>query len=316
VAAPKPFLSISDQIERVKSRGMHIEDDAEAAQWLGAIGYYRLSGYWYPFRSAGPGHSRMDDFVPGCSFREVIRLYEFDRHLKSLIHSGIERIEVAMRSRIGHTLGRHNLLAHQDPTLFRANFAHSNWIGTAQLRVDRSRGRDQFVDHHDVKYGGQLPIWVLTDVLDFADISKLFDGMQTLDQRAVADWFSIAPRPGASKNQKKKWSRHHPLANWLIHLTIVRNICAHHARLWNRQLTPVSTQAVAHLSGFEGLPPAEHVYVTICIIAHLLRSTSPGNTWASKVAKLVEDSFVNFHHRTPAEMGFPADWLRLPLWAA
>lgn len=137
---------------------MHIEDDAEAAQWLGAIGYYRLSGGWYPFRRSGPGHSRMDDFVSGCSFPRSIRLYEFDRHLKSLIHSGIERVEVAMRSLIGHTLGRHDPLAHQDPMQFRPNFAHANWMATPHLRVGRSRGRDQFVDHHDLKYGGQLPI--------------------------------------------------------------------------------------------------------------------------------------------------------------
>lgn len=157
---------------------------------------------------------------------------------------------------------------------------------------------------------------MLPDVLDFADISKLFDGMQSPDQRTVADWFSITPHPGASKNQKKKWSRHHPLANWLIHLTIVRNICAHHARLWNRQLTPVSTPAVAHLPGFERLPhdQSEDVYATICILAHLLRSTSPGNTWTSRIAKLVHDSFVNFHHRTTAEMGFPDNWVELPLW--
>ncbi|MFD7012409.1 Abi family protein [Rhodococcus jostii] len=315
----KPFLSIADQIARIKSRGMQIDDEAKAARWLEAVGYYRLSGYWYPFRLRDPSdpERRSDMFAAGSTFREVTQLYEFDRHLKSLIHSGLERVEVAMRSQIGYTLGQHDPLAYKDSQLFRSTFAHNAWNATAGNRIARGRGRDQFIDHHDAKYGSLLPIWVLTDVLDFADISKLFDGMISADQRAVADWFDLAPRPDASKNQRKKWGRRHPLANWLLHLTIVRNICAHHGRLWNRQLTPVSTPATAHLPGFDGLPAdqTERVYGTICIIAFLLRSTSPGNTWTSKIESLVEGTFSGFNHRSVAEMGFPSNWKALPLWA-
>ena len=153
-------------------------EDAETTQWLTAVGYYRLSGYWYPFRETNPADRQrpLDTFSTGTSFTEVARLYEFDRHLKSKVHSGVERIEVAMRSQLGHLLGEIDPMAHENPATFRPGFDHSGWLKTARGRIARSRGRDAFVDHHFTKYGGHLPIWVLTDILDFADLSKLFAG--------------------------------------------------------------------------------------------------------------------------------------------
>jgi abortive infection bacteriophage resistance protein len=167
---------------------------------------------------------------------------------------------------------------------FRPGFDHSTWRSTAQRRVDRARGRDEFVDHHYAVYGGQLPIWVLTDVLDFSDLSRLFAGLRSSDQRAIGDWFKVSPLPTASASQRRRWRDNHPLANWLEHLTVVRNICAHHGRLWNRTLTPIGTSLrVRHLAGFAALPDrqdqVERVYGTICVITHLLDTVSPQHTW-------------------------------------
>ncbi|WP_168176530.1 Abi family protein [Williamsia sp. 1135] len=93
-------------------------------QWLTAAGYYQLSGYWYPFREANPSDRQrpLDTFSTGTSFAEVARLYEFDRHLKSKVHSGVERIEVAMRSQLGHLLGEIDPMAHENPANFRPGF--------------------------------------------------------------------------------------------------------------------------------------------------------------------------------------------------
>lgn len=314
----KPFLHITGQIALLEQRGMIVEDQDEASRWLRAVGYYRLSGYSYLFRGPDPSdrHNRLDTFVPRAKFREVVALYEFDRHLKTLILNGLERVEVAMRSQIGYTLGQHDPLAHKNPALFRSTFKHSQWLAKADQRVNRSRGRDAFVDHHIVNYGGDLPIWVLTDVLDFADLSILFSGMVSADQQAITQYFSVTPPAEWSGNKLKSWRTKPPLANWLRHMTVVRNICAHHGRLWNRQLTPIGTPALNGLAGFEGLPPQqiERVYGTICLIAFLLRTTSPGSTWTSQVRDLVSRSFAEFEHRTVQEMGFPQGWEQLPLW--
>jgi abortive infection bacteriophage resistance protein len=308
----KPWLSIEDQIDRLKRRGMHIPDEEVADQWLSAVGYYRLSGYWYPFRepdSTGKAR-RLSTFVAGTTFTEVVGLYEFDRHLKTLIQSGVERVEVALRSQVGHKLGAIDPLSYTDPAHFRPTFNHGGWRGTAQGRVERARGRDEFVDHHYAVYGGPLPIWVLTDVLDFSDLSKLYAGLKSSDQRAIAEWFGVSLPPSATRSHRRRWRDDPPLANWLEHLTVVRNICAHHGRLWNRLLTPVGTSPrVRHLSVFDSLPidqmQVERVYGTICLIAYLLDAASPAHSWRAKIDDLVDTWFAKFALRRTSEMGYP-----------
>lgn len=308
----KPWLSIAEQIALLRRRGMEIPDDDLAKQWLSAVGYYRLSGYWYPFR--GFDHTgaqrRTSTFLPGTTFDEVAGLYEFDRRLKALTNDALGKVEVAFRSQIGHRLGEISPLAHTNPRHFRPTFPHQQWWNTAQRRIDRARGRDEFVDHHDIVYGGNLPIWVLTDVLDFADLSKLYAGLTAHDQGAIAEQFAVTMPPDASKSQRQRWARKPPLANWLEHLSVVRNICAHHGRLWNRQLTPIGTSTrIRHLPVFTSLPAdqtqIERVYGTICVLSYLLDAVTPGHSWRSEVDELVTESFTHFTHHTPVEMGFP-----------
>ncbi len=309
----KQWLSIDDQIALLSSRGMSIADPAEARQWLSAVGYYRLSGYWYPFRqldASGATPRRSSHFVPDTTFHEVVKLYEFDRHLKTQLQDGLERVEVAFRSQIGYLLGRYGPVSHATATSFRPTFAHSDWWNTAQGRIRRARNRDDFVDHHYVNYAGTLPIWVLTDVLDFSDLSKLYAGMRASDQKSIADWFAVTLPSDASKSRRQKWAKNPPLANWLEHLTVVRNICAHHGRLWNRQLTPIGTSArIRHLPVFADLPQdqvqIERAYGTICVVSHLLDAASPGHSWRTKIDTLIASSFAEFTHRRPSEMGIP-----------
>lgn len=102
---------------------MTIPDHTAAERWLGSVGYYRLSGYWYPYRvrtqAAGAPPVIGDDFQPGTSFEQIVELYDFDRTLKLLVLDAIESVEVAMRLRVGHTLGRRGAFAHTDPNMLR-----------------------------------------------------------------------------------------------------------------------------------------------------------------------------------------------------
>ena len=315
----KSWRSIDEQIQLLHDRGMVILDREQTSHALTVIGYYRLSGYWHPYRepASNQNDQLLNDFLPGTQFAEVLALYNFDRSLKNLIWSGLERVEVAFRSRIGHLLGKSGPLAHTDPGHFRSTFNHAAWWNTAKRRISRARGRDATVDHHDQNYAGDIPLWVLTDLLDFSDVSKLYAGMTSPDQRVIADWFGVSMTADASKSSRTKWNRHPPLANWLENLTTVRNICAHHGRLWNRQLVPLGVpQRVHHLSAFADIVPtldasrpdlwqSERVFGTICVISQLLDYIEPGNTWRSDIASLVATSFPSSNYRDVTEMGFP-----------
>lgn len=50
MAYTKPYLTIPQQLALLQSRGMQISDIEKATHALERIGYYRLSGFWHPFR--------------------------------------------------------------------------------------------------------------------------------------------------------------------------------------------------------------------------------------------------------------------------
>lgn len=296
---------------------MHLAPD-DAAQWLSSVGYYRLSGYWYPYRRLRVGGQRGDDFVEGTQFEDVARLYEFDRKLRTLIHDGIERIEVALRQQVSSLIGRIDPLAYKDPHHFRPDFDHAHWLNTTQRRVERAKRHSEPVRHHQRNYGGELPIWVLADLLDFADVSQLVEGLPAKQQWDVAKALGVKiNRDALSKSQRKKVNKNHPLARWCEQLTVVRNTCAHHSRVWNRSFVPAGTNALRTDASLESLPEgqSERLYGALAVMAAILLNICPGTTWPAKVRKLVTENFINLQGRSVGEMGFPEDWHQHALWA-
>lgn len=315
----KPFTTIDEQIDILASRGLAL-DRVTAGQWLRSIGYYRLSGYWYPYREIGDPHrrDRLDHFTPDANFDDVVRLYEFDRKLRTLIHDGIERVEVSLRSHVSYLIGSNGPLNYRDPTMFRPDFDHPTWLATARTRVDRARRHSKSTRHHEAKYGGELPIWVLIEVLDFADVSKLYDGLPARKQWMIAERHGVTIDDSAlSANQRKKARKVHPLARWFEHLTVLRNACAHHTRVWNRSFTPVSTAGLRTIDDLRSLPEgqSERLYGALTVMGHLMQGISPGTTWAGKLRSLIESSFIALPGREVAEMGFPERWHEERLWS-
>lgn len=317
---PKEYLTIDAQVELLRSRGLELDGDPH--RWLRSVNYYRLSGYWYIYRQLivtdGNKIARSDEFEVGTQFSTIAGLYEFDRKLRTFVHDGVERVEVALRSQVSYVIGAHGPLSHNNPSIFRDGFDHRAWIAKAAGRVERAARRSPFIKHHIDNYDGVIPIWVLVDVLDFSDVSMLFDGMKAKDQYAVAERMGIVLDLDQLKaNPRTKALKNHPLARWLEQLTVVRNIAAHHGRLWNRTVAPVPTAAMRTSDGLEGLPmgQSEDIFGALTIIAKLLSTSSPGSTWAQKVGTLAEHSLGGLPGRSTREMGFPDNWRTLDLWA-
>ena len=51
----RPWLSFEDQLKQLEERGLGVTDRASAVSYLDRVGYYRLNGYWYPFRENQAG---------------------------------------------------------------------------------------------------------------------------------------------------------------------------------------------------------------------------------------------------------------------
>lgn len=309
----KESTTVEQQLVLLRERGMAV--DAELArQWLRSVSYYRLSGYWYPYRvpvESDPRKPvRLDEFVEGTTFSEIAGLYEFDRKLRTLVHDGIERIEVALRTRIGEWIVSHGTLAYRDSNVFRPEFGHESWLETARLRIERAQQRNVSIKHYAEKYH-EFPFWVLAETLDFSDISKLYSGLPADVQHEISVSFGFEVDLTQLKSKhKKSYYCQDPLARWCEQLTVVRNVCAHHGRLFNRHLTPASTTAFHTIPALSSLPKgqSDKLYGALLIIAFMLRNISPGTTWPVKLTKLIRDDFEQLSLRSVTEMGFQDEW--------
>jgi abortive infection bacteriophage resistance protein len=313
----KPHLAFVDQVSLLKSRGLIIENEAEAEHLLSVIGYYRLSGYWYSYRRQLTATQREDYFAEGTSFRQVVRLYDADRQLKLLVLDAIERIEIAVRVMIGSTLGRRGAFAHLSPGNLDGHFTRS--VGLQPSTYDRwlnkvlaaqARSSEDFVLHFQHKYDGRLPVWVVTEILDFGSMSYLFKGLKAADRNEIAGRLRIIDRRGIGNGGA--------LANWLRVLNYVRNVCAHHSRLWNRnladQIAPSQLGSIPDLRHLtdRGLSHFR-IYSTLCIIGFLLDGIGHGRDWAAQVRNLISLE-IPACGRGLHELGFPGDWAARRPW--
>ncbi|MDO5093101.1 MAG: Abi family protein [Propionibacteriaceae bacterium] len=199
---------------------MDVGDRDDAVATLRRVNYYRFSGYWFPFRkitAAGRG----DVFYPGTRFRDVVALYDFDARLRAATFSALMPIELAVRALVGHELGRVDPCAHLEPAKLgptaRQGDRYVRWVQRYEEELDLSR--EDFVQHHQERYDGHLPVWVAVELLDWGSLTYLF---------------SFAPRPAQDAVADACGLTSPQLASWLKTLNLVRNTCAHHGRLFNR----------------------------------------------------------------------------------
>lgn len=224
-AAVKEYRSYDEQVDLLVRRGMDVGNRNEAIALLHRVSYYRLSGYWYPFRRLVDG-ARQDAFYPQTRLSDVAALYEFDARLRTATFAELSRIELAVRSLLGHELGRVDPCVHLKPDRLgptaRHSGAYADWLAGYTFELKRSR--EDFVEHHRRKYGGRLPVWVAVELLDWGGLARLYGFAPRVAQDAVADACGLNGRQ---------------LTSWLRALNLVRNTCAHHGRLFNRVHTNV-----------------------------------------------------------------------------
>jgi abortive infection bacteriophage resistance protein len=293
----KPPLSIDQQIDLLISRGMDVMDRPRAAQYLTHINYYRLRAYWLIFEKSGD--SGTHSFKPGTQFEQALLLYLFDRKFRMLILEAIERVEVSFRTRFAYILGnRYGSHAYLDARLFRSADIYAQCLES--LREEFNRSRETFIEHYKSKYHEPdlPPIWAACEIMSFGHLSKWFKNLkQRPDRQEIAAIFQIDESV---------------LGSFMHHLTHIRNLVAHHCRLWNRRLTftMVIPRRPNEIGGWFNPLADRNIYNTLVMLGYMLNLMSPGATWSFRVRKLIEEyPLVN-----PAFMGFPPNWQELYLW--
>ena len=300
----KPALTLGEQVQRWRDRGLEVPDAERAQAYLTAIGYYRLAAYCLPFECPAPaGQPRDHGFQPATQFDDVLALYVFDRRLRLAVMDAMERIEVAVRTGWAHELAiRHGPHAHMNPSLFKSPWEHTRDL--ARIANDMEGSAETFVQHYRRTYAEPFlpPLWAVVETMSLGTLSRWVKN--TRDNEAK---MAVARTLGLPTVEV--------LESVLHGLTPVRNVCAHHGRLWNRRFALSLPHIKRHRASLA--PPdapdhqAHHLYNYLTVLALMMARLSPGSSWRSGTIDLVRSALPP---RFVPAMGFPPDWQERPAW--
>jgi abortive infection bacteriophage resistance protein len=298
----KPALSYEQQAQRLLDRGLIASGKDELVSCLKKVNYYRLSAYWYPFKVIDPV-SGAESFAPNTNFETIWRRYSFDRELRLLVMDASEQVEVViLRTRMVEQFAvRHGPFGYTDIRNFSPKFLqsdHTRLLNELDDAVNRSN--EEFVSRFRRKYTSEprLPLWMAVEVMTFGQLFTFFRNLDRTEQQVLAKQFGLYPPV---------------LVSWLHTLNFIRNACAHHARLWNREL-PVRPYIPDARHRPEWHKPYQfdnrRTFTVLTLLQDLLRHIDAQNGWRDRLEALLQkypDIPINW-------MGFPKNWKDSPIW--
>ena len=283
-------------IQLLQSRGLLIPDPARATRYLESIGYYRLSGYMYHLQLPGKSHH----FVAGTSFDDIVSMYKFDKRLRAIVMEYMERIEVALRAKLtNYYSAAHGFFWYADAALFDDKATAAGILH--DIKEDFKMPKDQFLKAFKRNYAAEPlpPSQMALETLSLGELARLYKALTTdAVKMQIASEFGLAPST---------------VETWFVWLTNVRNVCAHHARLWNRNMSVLRPHMPSRKAYKFAVPMPEeantNMYGVVALMHRLLKSFNPGNSFAQQVEALVQ-----LHQVDATLMGFPAAWQTAAVW--
>jgi abortive infection bacteriophage resistance protein len=298
----KPALSFEQQAQKLLDRGLQGINKGELTAYLSIVNYYRLSAYWYPFINRDI-INKEETFKDGTTFLSIWRRYAFDRQLRLLVMDAIEYIEIAiLRTKMvevfSTTYGPFGFYQIEN---FRSEFNrqdHCRLILEIESSIERSR--EEFIKKYKHEYVNEknFPFWVAVEVTTFGQLFTIFRNLNKKEKQEISKVFGLLPPV---------------MESWLKTLNYVRNCCAHHSRLWNRDLPiePIIPDK-RHCPDFYKPTKIDnkHIYSVLLLLQYLLNTINIQSDWQNKLAGLLD-----LYKDIPMlSMGFPEDWKMCPIW--
>ncbi|MBK0403230.1 Abi family protein [Adhaeribacter sp. BT258] len=308
--ANKPAFTIPEQIVLLKKRGMLFHNEAQAEHFLKNISYYRLKGYWWDMQEDFGTHQ----LKPNTYFEEIIDRYNFDRKLRLILFDAIERIEIGLRTKMIYHLAlqygglwylNSSIFENTGFTLPNGTFKtyHQNTID--ELKKEFARSQEIFIKDHRQRYNNIEPdAWKMLEVASLGTLSKLYKNLKhQLPEKAI-----IAREMGLNL--------HSELSSWLEAITYVRNIVAHHSRLWSRTMVKRPKHELENPIGQWFVKPITDVqikkpFLIISCLIYLSNIVTPGHHIKEEILAL-----INLNPEIPVyKLGFLNNWNKEPLWS-
>ncbi|MEZ6152362.1 MAG: Abi family protein [Pirellulaceae bacterium] len=271
-----------------------MSDRPKAELLLSHLNYYRFSGYCLAFEA--PRHN----FNGGVSFEHVFEAYQFDLTLRDLLTEALEIVEVDLRAAMAYEWGHcHGAFGHTDSAKFFVHFKHSDWL--SRLKEESGRSSELFVEHFKQKYSEfpNLPVWIVTEVMSFGMLSRMFKGMNKSNQTPIARRYRLQPNI---------------LASWMHHCVYIRNLCAHHSRLWDR-VWAIKPQ-LPHGKDWQAPLTNLRLFPTLLLLRRLMHQM-PAAIAFNATWKVRIEQHLDSPPKAPNAfelMGLPRDWRIHPAW--
>lgn len=306
----KPSRTVEEQVALLKSRGLIINNQRWATEWLQKVSYYRLKGYWWEMQDDTINHH----FAAGWHFEDIIERYCFDKELKIILFHAIETIEIALRAKlIYHMSQTYSGLWYLDPTLAADANLHQQLL--LHLQDEFAKSGEVFAKDYRRKHPNILPLnqrgyqsdedpdaWIILEVATFGELSKIYKNIchQLPAKSAIAKEFGL--------------NLHNELSSWLEAIAYLRNIIAHHSRLWSRNI--VKRPALisnTHRPWFD--KPLSEIekkrpFYLISSLLYLCDAVGEGLCLRKKIYCLLH----RYRHLPLHRIGFLPNWKKHPIW--
>lgn len=221
----KKPLTFAEQVEKLKEHGIKITDDERenAERYLSHVNYYKLTGYTLQFRK----DVESSDLVTSHLFSEIKKLYDFDAEMRQMLRRYLEVVETYCKTQIANTFALEKCTnPPYDQHYDEANYFNKEGFRHIMQNFEREQSYyadSLIVKHHKEKYEGKMPLWVMTELMSFSSVSKLYNAMYQSSKQRIAKNFGIG---------------YETLENHLHCLSVLRNKCSHAGRLMDIRYNP------------------------------------------------------------------------------
>lgn len=278
----KPPKTIEEQISILRERGLVIQDEEMVKYYLTNISYYHLSIYFKFFQEKNKFHKN-------TQFEDILKLYIFDNKLRFLLLELLERIEKSFKCRMIYTVSveENNSHFYLDEEIFINQNTYQNAMTIIKDEVRKSK--EISILHYKNKYNEPElpPIWAIVEILSFGQCVKICKWFKRVYKNKIA----------RTLDEDEKF-----IMSWMHCLSNLRNNCAHHSRLWNRNFIFMPRK---HNKYKKYLHRESHrsLFNYLVILQIMLSKINPSSSWLERLKGYIEEYNIEIQH-----MGFPNDW--------
>ncbi len=292
---PKQILTIAQQLQSYIDAGMEITSTDEVEEALKTIGYYRLRGYSFQLYD-----NANKKYVSETKFENIVKLYHFDQELSGMIFSMISKIEVALRVRLVDALLVYgDALILQDSSVFKDKKMY--WQNVSTIASEIARSNDVFIKHNFVKHEGEVPLWAAVEVLSFGTLSKVIKNLKTGAGSAYTALANNYKYKSLKGNQVKPSLK--MLTSWIQAVAILRNMCAHNSRIYNRTIH--TTPEILDADKVTPAPSHNGLYQVLLAMKYIRSTDAEWTVFVNELDKLFQTyaGVINL-----SAMNLPTDW--------